>query len=79
MMLLRRLRMLLLAATLLGGAAQASGVDPDELLPIEQAFRLSAQATDRGRIEIRFDVADGYYLYHPNLFSIEFRWHKVYE
>ena len=65
--LLLRLRMLLLAATLLGGATQAAGVDPDELLPIEQAFRLSAQATDRGRIEIRFDVADGYYLYRHRM------------
>ncbi|MGY0634733.1 protein-disulfide reductase DsbD domain-containing protein [Luteimonas sp. A478] len=64
---MRRLRALLLGATLLGGAAQAAGVDPDELLPIEDAFRLSAVAPARDRIEIRFDVAEGYYLYRHRM------------
>ena len=54
-------------AGLLAGAVQAQGVDPDELLPIEEAFRLSAVATDRDRIEISFDVADGYYLYRHRM------------
>ncbi|MEN1926451.1 protein-disulfide reductase DsbD family protein [Luteimonas qiangzhengi] len=65
---MRRFRALLLGVTLLGGAAvQAAGVDPDELLPIEDAFRLSAVAPARDRVEIRFDVADGYYLYRHRM------------
>lgn len=38
-----------------------------ELLPLEQAFRLSAQMVDRNTVEVRFDIADGYYLYRDKL------------
>src|SRR5690606_3897789 len=43
------------------------GVDPADLLPVEEAFRLSATAPERGRIEIHFEVADGYYLYRHRM------------
>ena len=38
-----------------------------ELLPLEQAFRLSAQVVDRNTVEVHFDIADGYYLYRDKL------------
>lgn len=53
---LRTLLALLLWLPLVGGAA-------DELLEPEQAFRLSARALDPATVEVRFDIAPGYYLY----------------
>ena len=50
----------LLAATALPASA---AVDPDDLLPVEEAFALSATATERGRIEFTWTIAKGYYLY----------------
>ncbi len=50
---------LLLAAT----SAHAA----DEYLDPNQAFRLSARALDATHIELRFDIAPGYYLYHERL------------
>lgn len=35
----------------------------DDFLPPEQAFRFSATSVDAKTIEVRFDIADGYYLY----------------
>jgi thiol:disulfide interchange protein DsbD len=35
----------------------------DELLEPEQAFKFSAQLVDNSQIEIRYKIADGYYLY----------------
>jgi thiol:disulfide interchange protein DsbD len=55
----------LLAALLFVPAAQA--VDEADLLPIDEAFALTAQATDRGRIEISWKVAEGYYLYRHRM------------
>ncbi len=40
-----------------------AAIDEAELLPVEEAFALSATATERGRIEFRWKIADGYYLY----------------
>src|SRR6478672_4607835 len=34
-----------------------------ELPPVDEVFVLSAQATSRDRIEVRWQIADGYYLY----------------
>ena len=42
----------------------------DEFLDPEVAFKLSARAGDAQRIEIRFDIAPGYYLYGDK-FSVE--------
>ncbi len=41
----------------------AWAVSEKDLLPVDQAFALTAQARDRDRIELRFDIAPGYYLY----------------
>jgi len=59
----------LLTALGLAGPAPAAG---PKLLPADQAFRLSARALDAKTLEIRFDVADGYYLYRDKLkFGVE--------
>ncbi len=55
----------LAAALLLSPTAQA--VDEADLLPIDQAFALSAKANDRGRLEFTWQVADGYYLYRHRM------------
>lgn len=43
-------------------ALPATAVDESSLLPVDQAFVPSAQATDQG-IALRWKIADGYYLY----------------
>ena len=43
-----------------------------EPLPAEQAFRASARALDDKTVEVRFQIADGYYLYrHRFQFAAE--------
>lgn len=59
--------LLLLATGLAAGSAHAQGVNPEDLLPIEEAFRLQATAPSRDRIQISFDVAEGYYLYRHRM------------
>lgn len=44
-------------------ALSAHAVDEADLLPVDQAFALSASATSRDRIEVQWKVAEGYYLY----------------
>lgn len=44
-------------------AAGASAATEDDFLPPEQAFRFAARQLDPQTIEVRFDVASGYYLY----------------
>lgn len=44
-------------------ATPALAIDESELLPVDQAFVLSASAPSRERIEVQWQVADGYYLY----------------
>ena len=48
--------------TLLSVAQFASAAQPALLEP-EQAFRFSARALDASTIEVRYQIADGYYLY----------------
>ena len=55
---LARLALLLALAPLSAFAA-----NPDDLLPVDQAYVLSATAPTRGRIELHWSIADGYYLY----------------
>ncbi|MCK6396290.1 protein-disulfide reductase DsbD [Zoogloea sp.] len=54
--------LLRLAVALLMACAGLSA-HAQEPLPVEQAFRASARALDDKAVEIRFQVADGYYLY----------------
>ncbi len=51
-----------LVAALLSLLALA-GHAADEPLPVEEAFRASARLIDDKQVEVRFQVADGYYLY----------------
>lgn len=60
--LLSPLRRWLAAALLLAAALPAAAQDA-ELPPVDQVFVLSAQATARDRIEVRWKIADGFYLY----------------
>ncbi len=56
------LRLLLLLSSCLAPLA-AIAADPDDLLPVDQAFVLSARAPAADRIEVEWKIADGYYLY----------------
>jgi len=52
---------LLIVLLLLPGAAvRAAGAD--ELLEPDKAFRFSALALDAATVEVRYAIADGYYL-----------------
>ena len=55
------MRRLLIALLLV--SAPAVRAASDELLEPDKAFRFSAQTLDSGTAEIRFRIADGYYLY----------------
>ncbi|KAF1687215.1 cytochrome C biogenesis protein [Pseudoxanthomonas broegbernensis] len=58
--LLQALLGLLLACSI---APHARALDERDLLPVDQAFVLSASAPTRDRIELRWQIADGYYMY----------------
>jgi len=58
--------LLLVLASLFSAAAFGQlklGGSADSLLEPEKAFRFSAQALDPDTVEVRFDIADGYYMY----------------
>ncbi len=59
----RRLATAALLLGLAGLALPATAVDFDDVLPVDEALALSAAAPSRDRIEIRWKIADGYYLY----------------
>src|SRR5687768_8470985 len=48
-------------------AMPAAAIDPDDLLPVDDAFALRAEASSPDRIEIRWRIADGYYLYRHRI------------
>ena len=48
-------------------AAAAWAADPDDLLPVEEAFALSVTATGPDAIQARWKIADGYYLYRHRM------------
>ncbi len=54
---------LLLFLTALLAPAAAAAVTQDDLLPVDEAFVLTASAPTRDRIEIHWKITDGYYLY----------------
>ncbi|MDT8439106.1 MAG: protein-disulfide reductase DsbD [Wenzhouxiangellaceae bacterium] len=51
-----------LTALLLAPAALVAQINPDDLLPVEQAFALSAEPGDEA-VVLTWDIAEGYYLY----------------
>ena len=55
----------LLAAVL--GVHTAAAADADNLLPVEQAFRVEAKALDRDTVQFDFKIADDYYLYRERI------------
>lgn len=57
----------LAALLLLAAAPQARAVDETDLLPVDQAFALTAKATQRDRIELQWKIAPGYYLYRHRI------------
>ncbi len=59
-MLLRRFTALCLSSLC---ALPALAVSEKDLLPVDQAFALHVEAAARDRIELRWDIAPGYYLY----------------
>jgi len=60
-------KLLVLICLFFGGHAMAA-----ELLEPEQAFRFAARVADASHVEVRFTIADGYYLYRDRLrFSAE--------
>lgn len=64
MTLLQRLLALLVLALV---AHPAQAISEEDLLPVDQAFVLTASAPTRDRIEVRWKVADGYYLYRHRI------------
>ncbi|HEX4798756.1 MAG TPA: protein-disulfide reductase DsbD [Burkholderiales bacterium] len=56
-------RLLLLALLFVSVLRLAHGANTDELLEPDKAFRFSARALDAGTAEVRYTIADGYYLY----------------
>jgi hypothetical protein len=53
---------LMLFATMIAWMPFATAAQ-DELLAPEKAFRISTRAADSGAVEVRFQIADGYYMY----------------
>lgn len=45
----------------------AFALNSEDLLPPEQAFKISAQALSRGQLEFSWDIAEGFSLYRKNL------------
>jgi len=63
---IRRLTLLLLLCLPLPALAA------EELLEVDKAFRLSARALDAGTLEVRYDIAPGYYMYRDKFrFALE--------
>ncbi|GGK13789.1 protein-disulfide reductase DsbD family protein [Luteimonas terricola] len=52
---------------LLAPASTLAAVDIDDLLPVDEAFVLRAEATAPDRIELSWTIADGYYLYRHRM------------
>ena len=62
----------LLPAVIIVVALAATAAAADDLLEPEKAFRMSARALDPTRVEVRFAIADGYYMYREKFrFALE--------
>ena len=58
---------LVLALLPLFAVAPARAVDESDLLPVDQAYVLSAEAAGPDRVRVRWKIADGYYLYRHRI------------
>jgi thioredoxin:protein disulfide reductase len=66
------MRRLLFLAVLLPALQVAHALGTDDLLEPDKAFRFSAKALDASTVEIRYVIADGYYLYRERFrFAVE--------
>ncbi len=45
----------------------AAAIDEDDLLPVDQAYVLSAEATGADAVAVRWKIAEGYYLYRHRI------------
>ena len=55
---------MLLTVLLMSWSLLATAIEFDEIRDFGEVFEVSAQANDRQRIEISWQIADGYYLYN---------------
>ncbi len=56
-----------LVITLAGAANSARAQDESGLLPVEQAFKLSARTDGAGKLALHWDIAQDYYLYRSRM------------
>ncbi|EGK07606.1 protein-disulfide reductase DsbD [Kingella kingae] len=56
----------ILGASLISVQLAHAAVNPDDLLPAEQAFAPTVQVSDQG-VQVQFKIADGYYLYQSKI------------
>jgi thiol:disulfide interchange protein DsbD len=51
------------------GASPGFAIDnpEDELLPPDEAYRITATASDSNTLEVRWEIADGYYMYRDRM------------
>ena len=64
---MNRLQATLCALLALFGIAAGHAAEEDNLLPVEEAFKVEAHAIDRATIKIDFKIADDYYLYRERM------------
>lgn len=60
---LRHVLLLVAALALLAVGSAPAALSTDNLLEPEKAFRISTRALDEHTVEVRFEIADGYYMY----------------
>jgi thiol:disulfide interchange protein DsbD len=58
---------MLIALLCMASLSAAAAIDPDDLLPVDEAFALRVEAVTRERIELTWTIADGYYLYRHRM------------
>jgi thiol:disulfide interchange protein DsbD len=60
-------RGVLIALLYMASLPATAAIDPDDLLPVDEAFALRVEAVTRERIELTWTIADGYYLYRHRM------------
>ena len=64
---MNRLLLTLFALFVATGGSTTHAADADNLLPVEQAFKVEAKSLDRGTIQFDFKIAQDYYLYRDRI------------